>query len=463
MSRPDRRNVAVIGGGLAGLAASLILSSYGIPVILLEARQRWGGRAGGMWDRSSQRMIDLCQHVVLGCCTNYLDFCARTDTLRMLRKVDRVELVGPDGRRGWLQTSRMPAPLHMLRTLSNWPGLNSYDRCLIIMGMARMMKASNHRGSFQDWLESQGQSERAIRLFWSPIVVSAISEIPGRLSLQTARHLFIKGFLGNSKACEILRPSCFLNDMYEHIVRTSLSPRGVMALQQKTIEKVHYDGKQFRLQLQHGEALSAEACILGVPWYRVRQLLGTGCELNASLECLSDYREASITSVHLWFDRGEMQRPPLMLLDRLTQWVFPAATLDETGEAYYQVVISASRSGCPWEKQQLVAQVVDELRSCCAELRQAKLIRHLCVTEPRAVFIPPLGDHRRPGQKTHIPHLYLAGDWTDTGWPATMEGAVRSGYLAAEACLKDFGIQASIVQDDLPEAWSFKLFRNLIP
>jgi uncharacterized protein with NAD-binding domain and iron-sulfur cluster len=164
---------------------------------------------------------------------------------------------------------------------------------------------------------------------------------------------------------------------------------------------------------------------------------------------------APITGVHLWFDRPITPLPHAVLVGTLAQWVFNRADeAGQPGEHYYQVVISASRSLAESQRDATVAQITRELAAVFPAARQAKLLRWRIVTEPAAVFsASPEIERIRPPQKTAIGNLALAGDWTETGWPATMEGAVRSGYLAAEAILAHFGRPTRLLVDDLPTSW----------
>jgi squalene-associated FAD-dependent desaturase len=459
--------IAIVGGGLAGLAAAVGLAGRGLSVELYEARRQLGGRATSFRDPESGALVDHCQHVSMGCCTNLADFCRRTGLTEFVKRYRALHFFGPDGRRRDVSAGRwLPAPLHLLPSLLRLDYLSMGERLKIVRGMRRLVRvtASRDSKSIGQWLLDNGQSHRAIELFWTPVIVSALSETVDRASVSVARKVFVDGFMAGREAYELHIPQVPLGDFYGSRLEKWFKENGVAVRLGCPAIQVIGDASGVReVEFNDGRRAACDAMILAVPWRRIGELLGEPLRVALpELRGIDELESAPITAVHLWFDRPITDLPHAVLPGRTSQWLFNRGTQadSETSTHHYQVVISASRDLANQHREQTIAEVLKELASVWPDTNAAKLLQSKIVTEQHAVFSPlPGADRFRPAHQTSVPNLFLAGDWTATGWPATMEGAVRSGYLAAEAVLGLFGQSAKLLVPDLKASW---LVRRLV-
>lgn len=459
----NRPRIAIIGGGLAGLAAAVALADRGFAIELFEARRRLGGRATSFYDNASGEWIDHCQHVSMGCCTNLADFCRRTGIAEFFRRDRILNFFGPDGRCHRLAASRwLPAPAHLLPALLRLSYLSLADRFSIARAMLRLARTrldgdDTDQSTIGEWLRRQGQSPAAIERFWSVVLVSALGEELDRASLLHARKVFVDGFLSARRAYEVEVPRVALGELYGDRLQAWLEQHGVSLRLGAEINQIAGDTDGVKkIVLGDGSQHDVDGAIVAVSWRRVRELVGESLRsFMPELTGVDQISASPITGVHLWFDREITPLPHAVLVDRLSQWLFNRGHVEgsSTTEHYYQVVISASRSLADREREAVIDEIVGDLVSIWPVVGEAKLLRWRIVTDPFAVFsVRPGIDGLRPPQQTSIPNLALAGDWTRTGWPSTMEGAVRSGYLAAEAILKSFGRHEQLLVPDLKRA-----------
>ena len=463
--RSQRASVAIVGGGLAGLATAAALSQYDIDVVLFEARRRLGGRAASFDDPESGEQVDHCQHVTMGCCTNLADFARRVGIDHWFVRYDTLHFIGPDGRRYDFRAARgWPAPLHLLPPLLRLGYLSWSERLGIARAMIRLARqqpdSTDRTGASESighWLERHGQSQRAIRRFWEVVLVSALGESLDRASLRYARQVFVEGFMAARDAYLVDVPRVPLGTLYGQRLHDWLTSHGVDIRLQTPIVRLRLDPDgAYVLPRGSHEPQRFDAVVAAVDWRTLPRLFDSDHSPRVRAVAQAKHIDSSpITGVHLWFDRPITTLPHAVLIDRLSQWLFrpDAASFAAQNQAahYHQVVISASRTVCSQSNREVVDAVVAELRAIWPEAAAAKLLKWRVVTEPHAVFsATPDIDALRPDQKSDLPRLMLAGDWTATAWPSTMEGAVRSGYLAAEAVLCYFGQPSRIVRPSLP-------------
>ncbi len=431
-------SVAVVGGGLAGLAAAAALCRRGFRVELFEARRQLGGRAGSFRDSSSGEMVDACQHVSMGCATNLTDFLRQTGSSDCFGRQRRLHFIGPDGARCGFRGARwLPAPLHLAPALMRLRYLPLGDRLRILRTMTRLARlperGEEDRATIGAWLRQQGEPDRAIERFWSVVLVSALSETVDRASLTAARKVFLDGFLASRAAYRLDVPRVGLGEIFDGRVAEWLVAREVKIHRGSRVGRIEGDARGARaVALSDGSRRPFDYFVVAVPWRSVRSLFPTSMlETLPALADVDRIEAAPITAVHLWFDRPITQLPHAVLVGRLGQWMF------RRGD-YCQVVTSASHELVGRRPEEVVAEVRRELGEIWSTAHRAELLGSRVVTHPAAVFsVRPGVDRFRPPQRTPVGNLALAGDWTATGWPATMEGAVRSGYLAAEAILQE--------------------------
>jgi zeta-carotene desaturase len=470
------QSVLVIGGGLAGLASAVALAEAGIEVQLFEKRPHLGGRASS-YTLPDGSEVDNCQHVTLGCCTNLDDFYRRAGSAGKLRFYNRLHFADRQGRRFTMDASWLPAPLHMVPSFLAFGALGFADK----LAIAKAMLAISWTGgeppgasgiSMLDWLLRMKQTSGAIERFWRVVLVSALDEELNRMDARYGVDVFWKAFLANPGGYRIGIPSVPLGELYEGC-REAIAARGGRVRTRTGVREIRLcEGKFARTVLEDGSEISADACISAVPHSVLLSMVPEGLgEEEGPLAGLKNIRTSPITGVHLWFDRTVMTEPFLALLEHTTQWIFNKSLLhaaagsrkqegleietenretDGQGQ-YLQLVISASYELVPRSRQEIIDLCLRELADVLPATRMAKLEKATVIKEIHATFSPEPGvDRWRPGQQIGVENLYLAGDWTQTGWPATMEGAVRSGYLAAEAALAKFGRPRKFLQPDLP-------------
>jgi squalene-associated FAD-dependent desaturase len=468
----DGPRVGIVGGGLAGLAAAVALSTTDCRVQLFEARRRPGGRATSYRDPVSGELVDFCQHVSMRCCTNLADLVRRTGIAAAFAPARVLHFIAPSGEQCDFAASRwLPAPLHLALAFRRLKYLTAADRRGIARALWAMLRRPFTDGpeaqAVAQWLQDQGQSAAAVEYFWAPVLVSALGESLAQAAMGPARKVFVDGFMASREAYIVEVPQVPLGELYGERVPQWLAEQGVAVQTSAAIKQVDRTlDRRLTLTLAAGDVLEFDRVIVAVPWQHLEGILSPTLRSAApEMHQSSKLAAAPITGIHLWFDRPITSLPHAVLVGRLGQWLFnrgsarPASGADvSSAEFYYQVVISASHDLSGRSREDVTAEVCAELRAIWPAAAAAALLRSRVVTENAAVFsVRPGSDASRLPQRTSIEGLFLAGDWTDTGWPATMEGAVRSGYLAAEAVTASLGRGARFVVPDLPRSWLMRL------
>ncbi|MGA7089335.1 MAG: hydroxysqualene dehydroxylase HpnE [Candidatus Acidiferrales bacterium] len=463
------QSVLVIGGGLAGLSSAVALAEAGCRVRLVEKRPHLGGRATS-YTLPDGSEVDNCQHVTLGCCTNLADFYGRVGAGEKIRFYRRLYFVDKQGKRSTIEASALPPPLHMAPSFLFFGALTLADKRGIASALLAVARAggspSNADGrTMLEWLREMKQTPAAIERYWRVVLVSALDEELDRTDARYGIEVFWKAFLANRRGYEIGIPSVPLADLYEGC-RVAIEQRGgEVKLRSGVREIVVNDGGFSGAVLEDGNRIEADACVAAVPHDVLLEMTPAAMSAaGGSLAELHRIKTSPITGVHLWFDRPVMTEPFITLLDHTTQWVFNKTLLSSasggrngTGPAseatgqYLQLVISASYELVTRSRQEIIELCLRELADVLPATRDAKLIKGTVIKEIHATFSPAPGvDRFRPAQEIGVKNLALAGDWTRTGWPSTMEGAVRSGYLAAEALLASLGRPQKFLQPDMP-------------
>jgi squalene-associated FAD-dependent desaturase len=433
----------VIGGGLAGLASAAALGQAGFQVDLFEARAFLGGRATSYpVPGDNSEVIDNCQHVLMRCCVNLMDFYGRLGVADRIQFHKRFYFIEPSGRTSTLEAGALRAPLHFAGSFRKLPFLDLADK----IGIARALWAIRRehgrrqdldRISMLDWLREKRQTETAIRRFWNQVLVSAINEDLDRMAASHGFQVFWLGFLARGNAYEMGIPSVPLGDLYGSDAWRRIG--NVRLRLRAPVDQVIAENGSIRGVMAAGDRHTADYYISAVPFERVPALLP---ELQLNLD---GFEHSPITGIHLWFDRSLTQLPHATLLDRTIQWMF-----NKSGGRYLQLVVSASRSLVEMPRADVIALALRELTEFFPRTKDAKLEKAHVVKEIRATFSARAGlEQARPKSVTKFPNLFLAGDWTRSGWPATMEGAVRSGYLAAEAVAHGAGRRDEFLLPDI--------------
>jgi squalene-associated FAD-dependent desaturase len=414
----ENKSVAVIGGGLAGLATAIALGSAGYEVMVYEARPFLGGRATSY--AVNDVTIDNCQHILLRCCTNLMDFYKRLNVAEQIHFYKEFYWIEPGGWMSVMKRGMLPAPLHFTESFATLRFLSMADKLSVARGMLAAKAEFGKRADLDtitmaEWLREKKQTLRAIERFWRQVLVSAINEELDRMAAAHGLQVMALGFLADSRNYEMGVPRVPLGDLYS-----------TEAWKQYGNVKFAFKAPVERLEIVDGHVrgpMKADAYVLAVPFERV-------CALAPELQLdLAAFTHSPITGIHLWFDRKITDLPHATLLDRTIQWMY-----NKEGGRHLQLVVSASRSLTEMPRGEVIERALKELVEFFPNVAQAKLEKAHVVKEVRATYsaVPGL-EKERPRQKTNVSNLFLAGDWTKTGWPATMEGAVRSGYLAAES------------------------------
>ena len=476
-------DVIVIGGGLAGLATSVALAQAGVKVTLLESRPRLGGRASSFEDTATGELIDNCQHVAMGCCTNFRHFCRVTGIDGSFRRERELFFVAPPTTAANVRprvcrfsAMLLPAPLHLAAAFARLSYLSWREKLALSRGLkalARESAATAQHMNFADWLIEQRQPVNVVDSFWWVVLISALSESLNRVSVAAARKVFVDGFLANRHGWEVWLPTVPLDELYSGQLTQWLTSHGIEVRLKSGVERLVVNDRRVEaVELRSGERLSAQQFVLAVPQHRVGSFLPDEWQSQPPFDRVDQLQTAPIASVHLWFDRSITDLPHAVLVGRLGQWLFnrggvPSSEFRVPSEAqatrnselgtrnfYYQVVISNARAVAERPQADVIAEVVSELKAIWPEAAAAELRHSRMIVEHKAVFSPlPGSEELRPAQQSPIANLQLAGDWTQTGWPATMEGAVRSGFVAAENVTQLLGQRVAMLQPDLPISW----------
>jgi len=466
--------VIVIGGGLAGLSAGVALAEAGCRVRLFEQRPFLGGRATSYVLPDGEH-VDNCQHVTLGCCTNLEDFYRRVGSADKIKYFDRLFFQDPQGRTGEMQAGILPAPFHMIGSFAAFAPLNLADKLSIARAMLSILVGRGHTKdldtpggiSMLAWLQRRKQTPAAIERFWRVVLVSALDEELDRTDARFGVDVFWKAFLSNRTGYRMGVPAVPLAELYDGC-KAEIEKRGGEVTLRAPVRAIQFrDGRVAGVEFDGGRTETADAYVFALPHTALQELLPEEMlRAEPALGNLDKIRVAPITGVHFWFDRQVMTEPFVTLLETHTQWIFNKTALygspRESGAAktqYLQMVISASYDLLQKPRQEIIDLILQEVRQALPRAREAKLLKATVIKEAAATFSPEPGvDRWRPQQRTKIPGFFVAGDWTATGWPATMEGAVRSGYLAAEAVMKETGTPTKFLREDLAADGLVRIF-----
>jgi squalene-associated FAD-dependent desaturase len=437
--------IVVVGGGLAGIAAALECADAGASVTLLESRTRLGGatfsvRRNGYW-------LDNGQHVALRCCTVYRAFLRRLGVERLLDVQPRLRIpvLAPGGATAVLSRTSLPAPLHLAGTLLRYRHLTLAERLAAIRGAAAMRSldpedAGLDSQTFGEWLRARGQSDRTIAALWNLIALPTLNLDADDASLLGAAKVFRTGLLDESDACDIAVPRVPLQQLHGDPGEAALREAGARVELGAVVDRIVVAETGFEIATQDG-TLEADAVVVAVPHQVAAGIVPHGVVDPAATAGLG---ESPIVNCHLHYDRRVLQEPFAAAVDSPVQWLFDRT--GSSGVAEGQLV-SISLSGADDEvrlsRDEILARLRPAVERLLPEAREATLLDAAVTKDPRATFRAAPGTAAlRPGPRTAVPGLFLAGAWTDTGWPATMEGAVRSGLAAARAVLAESTLHA---------------------
>jgi zeta-carotene desaturase len=466
------KSVIVVGGGVAGMSCACSLASSGLRVSLVERRGYLGGRASSYRYPGVDEVIDNCQHVLFGCCTNLLGFYRRIGVENKIHWTRSMTMIEPGGRRTVLGPSPLPAPLHGLPSLLAAKAFTSKDKKALMRAFSailRMNPASSSAETLGVWLRENGQTTGAIERFWRLVIASALNADIDEIALPYAAKVIRELFLNSAEAGAMGMSTVPLSELYAGAEKF-LRERGGEVVFNAGVESANWNEKtsQWTLATRAGTFV-ADYLVLAIPFEAMAKLLpqmppAPGAEALA--QKIERHEHWPICSVHLWFDREITDLEHAVLLDRTIHWMYNKSRLqpERKGKgSYLELVISASRAFAALERNEAIALALSELSEFFPAVKGAKLEKAALVKEVRATFgVPPGIDAFRPEAKSSPwPNCILAGDWTATGWPSTMESAARSGHLAAEAACAAIGAPHNFLNPDLKPRGLMRILKTL--
>jgi hydroxysqualene dehydroxylase len=436
LASSGRRSVTVVGGGLSGITAALDCARSGAEVTLLEARGRLGGAAYSF--AQGELTVDNGQHVFLRCCTDYralLEELGATD-LTTLQKRLELPVLAPGGRQGWLRRSGLPAPLHLAGSFLRYPFISVRARLSVARTMQRLRSIDpddprNDEQSFGDWLRQNGQDGRAIASVWELIARPTLNLTVGDASLAQAAQVFRLGLLEDKAAGDIGWAVAPLSEIHDQAARRALERAGVQVRLRSTVKAITPTSAGLWVEASDRDGVDVDAVVLAVPPKSAAELLPA--QAGVADDFAARLGRSAILNLHVVYDRRVLEHAFAASVGTPVQWVF-----DRTGSSglktgqYLAISLSAADDELGATTDELRDRYLPALAELLPQARSAKVERFFVTRDHSATFrASPNARSWRPAARTRIPGLVLAGAWTDTGWPATMEGAVRSGHAAA--------------------------------
>ncbi|MCX6144565.1 MAG: hydroxysqualene dehydroxylase HpnE [Ignavibacteriales bacterium] len=436
-------DVIVIGGGLSGLSTAADLASRGLSVFVLERHQHLGGRAYSFIDESMGEEIDNGQHLMMGCYheTRWLLRTIGSDHLATLQPNLHIDFRHPEFGATSLHCPPLPVPFHLLAGLLSLKTLSLPDRLkLLRVGLEihkspETIEPSIAALTVHQWLDSLGQSEANKKHLWDIIAVGSLNGAPKDVSAVLFYRVLRAAFLGGRENSSFLIPRVGLSRLFDEPIRRYVESKRGDVLRGCAVDTLISEGSRVKaVRCSDGVNREAAAFVSAVPWYALSSLLPP----NEPAMRAADHMTASgILSINLWFDAPVMDEDFVALLDSTVQWVFNRSKIQGASASSGQclaLTVSGANRLIDKEASELVALAVEDLRRVFPRVGTARVVRSIVLKEKRATFSQrPDVEPLRPPCITSMENLFLAGDWTNTGYPATIEGAVMSGRKAAAA------------------------------
>lgn len=457
----------MIGAGVAGMSAACALAEAGFRVQLVERRGYLGGRASSYLHPGVNEVIDNCQHVLFGCCTNLIGFYKRIGVADQIHWTRDMTMIEPSGRRsrlGPFEIGRwgLPAPLHGTPSLLSARAFSVVDKLALGRAFRAMMRRNSTDRSSEtlgDWLRRHKQTRGAMDRFWRLVIASALNADIENIAVPYAAKVIRELFMNSAEAGAMGMSTVPLSELYAGAERF-LSEHGSRVVYNCNVEGLSWDdtSQLWSLETRNG-LLTSDLVVVALPFEAAGKLLAKMPAADGARELMGKIEKHEhwpLCSVHLWFDREITHLPHAVLLDREIHWLYNKSRLQPWRKlkgSYVELVVSASRSFAALSREEAISQSVCELAEFFPVVKDAKLEKAALVKEVRATFgVPPGIDAARPDSNSPWPQVFLAGDWINTGWPSTMESAARSGHLAAEAvCGAVGGAEKFLVPDLKPK------------
>jgi squalene-associated FAD-dependent desaturase len=445
----QRRSALVFGGGLAGIAASVGLAQAGWAVTLLEARSALGGRVFSFRDPQGGRVLDNGQHVIVGACTNLITFLEAIGARHLWHIQPQLDVTVYDRRRrlGRLYGVSAPAPFHLLPAFLSYPHLGWLDKVKTVRGLVSMMRARRNNPdleamTFYDWLRARGQPERVVSNLWNVLVEGTLNDNIKAVSASMGLMIVREGLLAGKHTANVGYPTAPLNDALTQPAAAYLKTLGVSIVTGCSVRCVNtYENRVVEsITVGDGNDMRADMYVSAVPFWTLTNLLSGAMAESSTVRRLSNLQTSPIVNVHLLYDRPVMSCDFCYFLESPLQWVFNSTRIFGDGiqdnRQSLSVSVSAAWEYIDMERSQFAQTIAHEMSDAFPEARHATLLEAVVVKQRNATFrCTPGANGFRPGPHTESPNLFLAGEWTNTGWPSTMESALISGYNAAHAVM----------------------------
>ena len=441
----------VIGAGFAGLSAATALAERGARVLVVEARATLGGRATAFTDPATGERVDNGQHVLFGCYHETFRFLRRIGAQSNVHVQRRlaVDIIDRQGRWSRLACPALPSPFHLLAGVMSWNALGWQDRVAVLrmrgaIGGARRSavrgaQSPGEADTVRQWLLRCGQTPRLIELLWEPLAVAALNQSIDSAAAVSFVSVLERMFSGDPRGAALALPLKPLDELYAHPAREYIAGRGG-SVQINAVARIEcpseagtasFPGPGPRV-IVRGEVMTAPSIICAVPWHALSDVFpDRPAALRSVLEAAAGTEASPIVTVNLWFDRVVTDRTLVGLPGRTLQWVFDKRAVFGEQASHLSLMSSGAGEVVSRSNEELVELALGEVRDALPAARSAALVRGVVVREKRASFSVAPGQPPRPSARTGVPGLFLAGDWIDTGLPATIEGAVVSGHRAA--------------------------------
>jgi zeta-carotene desaturase len=440
------------------MSAACALAESGFRVQLVEQRGYLGGRASSYLHPGVNEVIDNCQHVLFGCCTNLVGFYQRIGVDDKIHWTTEMTMIEPGGHRSVLGPSALPAPLHGLPKLLAAHAFSRSDKLALARAFRQLMRPipADSTETLSSWLQRNGQTTGTIERFWRLVIASALNADLDCIALPYAAKVIRELFMYSAKAGSMGVSTVPLTDLYSGASRF-LEKHGSVVVFSAGADSASWDptASQWILSTRAG-TIHSDFLVLALPFEATAKLISSmpfAPGVSALAEQISRHRHWPICSVHLWFEREITDLPHAVLLDREIHWMYNKSRIQRgrTSSSFYvELVVSASRSFAALPRQKAIEQALCELTEFFPKVAFTRLEKAALTKEVRATFgVPPGVDEIRPGSIAPWPNCFLAGDWIATGWPSTMESAARSGHLAAEALLRSIGETKTLLVPDL--------------
>ena len=434
-------DAVIVGGGCAGFSAATALAECGARVLVVEARPGLGGRATAFTDRETGERVDNGQHILMGCYDATFAFLRRIGAADRVRWQTglKVPMIDRAGHYSVLSLPPLPSPLHLLAGILTWDALTWGERlsalkigsALRSASAAAPLRRDRPSETVRAWLEQNGQAPRLCELFWEPLALAALNQSIDQAEAVYFIRVLERVFGADPAAAALVLPAVPLDEMYAQPARAWLEARGNVvrtnAPAKLVIDRERVTGVRVRDQL-----IEAPAVISTVPWHAFQALFDQApAALQETISNASALASLPIVTVNLWFDRAVMSEPVVGLPGRNFQWVFDRRAILGGAASHLSLTSSGAEAIVAMSNDELAAMALSEVRAAMPEARGANVQKSIAVREKWSTFSLAADAPPRPQTRTAIQGLFLAGDWIDTGLPATIESAVMSGHLAA--------------------------------